>query len=784
MKMKSYLDLIPISGKIHRRQSRMVRICIALSVFLVTVLFGMADMEIRSQNIQAKINYGEWHMSVKGVTDETAELISLRPEVAACTRYNTLNYRLGMDYLTGGKNTVIVGFDRAALDIFPTAGILEGGFPREGEALIDANMKKTLSLETGDRITLACPDGTKRAYRVAGIVGQMPMLMKKDIHGLMLNTEDFRKILPSDNPEDNYDSMIYVKFLPWCSIRKEIRQIQEEFGIEDEFLGRNELLLATIGQSSDMSMLAIYLVAFIFAVLVAVAGILMIAGSMNSNIARRTEFFGLLRCLGASGEQVTRFVRGEALGWCRTAIPAGALTGIVTIWILCGALKLLSPTYFGEMPGFAVSWIGLLTGSMIGIVTVLMAAKAPAKKASEVSPLTAVSGNAQGRSQVKKAADTKHYGVETALGIHHAMGSRRNFFLMTCSFAFSIILFLGFTVTIDFMNHAVKPLKPWTPDISIISPDNTCSVGSKLEQEIEELEGVKRVYGRRFAYNIPIETKKGRMCAYLISYERHQFEWAEKSLVEGSLSEVTEGNGLLSVYLMGDLLKTGDTVTADFGEGERSLSVSGLLSECPFTSQNGEQILICSESTFEELTGESGYTILDIQMERGADESTVDRMRAMAGPDVVFSDQRSGNAEVKSAFYSFALFLYGFLAVIAMISVFNVINSIAMSVSARIRQYGAMRAVGMDSSQMLGMIAAEAASYGLCGTLAGCAAGLPLNWFAFEKMVTIRWGTRWTFPALPLVIIILVMAVSLVFAVYGPAKRIREMSIVDTIADR
>ena len=57
--MKNYLDLVPISQKVHRRQSRMVRLCIILSVFLITAIFGMADMEIRSQNAQAKINYGE-----------------------------------------------------------------------------------------------------------------------------------------------------------------------------------------------------------------------------------------------------------------------------------------------------------------------------------------------------------------------------------------------------------------------------------------------------------------------------------------------------------------------------------------------------------------------------------------------------------------------------------------------------------------------------------------------------------------------------------------------------
>ena len=41
--MKSYLDLIPISAKNHKKQGRMTLFCIILSVFLVTVIFGMAE---------------------------------------------------------------------------------------------------------------------------------------------------------------------------------------------------------------------------------------------------------------------------------------------------------------------------------------------------------------------------------------------------------------------------------------------------------------------------------------------------------------------------------------------------------------------------------------------------------------------------------------------------------------------------------------------------------------------------------------------------------------------
>ena len=64
-----------------------------------------------------------------------------------------------------------------------------------------------------------------------------------------------------------------------------------------------------MGQSDDPLMLRLYLTAAVLAVLVATAGILMIASSLNSNIAQRISFFGLLRCLGATRKQVARFVR-------------------------------------------------------------------------------------------------------------------------------------------------------------------------------------------------------------------------------------------------------------------------------------------------------------------------------------------------------------------------------------------------------------------------------------------------------------------------------------------
>ncbi|MFR2846450.1 MAG: ABC transporter permease [Hungatella hathewayi] len=104
-----------------------------------------------------------------------------------------------------------------------------------------------------------------------------------------------------------------------------------------------------------------------------------------------------------------------------------------------------------------------------------------------------------------------------------------------------------------------------------------------------------------------------------------------------------------------------------------------------------------------------------------------------------------------------------------------------MSVSARTRQYGALRAIGMSSRQLVLMVTAEAASYAVCGSITGCAVGLPLHKYLYETMVTAQWGEPWTLPIHALSAIVLIVLVTAIVAVLGPVRRIHAMSIVDTI---
>ena len=149
---------------------------------------------------------------------------------------------------------------------------------------------------------------------------------------------------------------------------------------------------ALVNLSSNQAVQTMILAAVVLFVLILIAGVLMISSSLNSNVAHRTKFFGMRRCIGMSKEQIIRFVRLEALNWCKTAIPIGVLLGIVMTWALCAVLRFFVGGEFSEMTLFGVSPIGIASGVIVGVVTVLIAASAPAKRAAKVSPITAVSG--------------------------------------------------------------------------------------------------------------------------------------------------------------------------------------------------------------------------------------------------------------------------------------------------------------------------------------------------------------------------------------------------------
>ena len=542
----------------------------------------------------------------------------------------------------------------------------------------------------------------------------------------------------------------------------------------------NHLTLQDIISSTTGQTLCI--AAIVFFVLVLTAGVLMISSSINSSVTQRTKFFGMMRCIGMSKQQIIHFVKLEALNWCKAAIPIGVTLGIIITWGLCAVLRFLVREEFSDIPLFGISIVGIVSGMIVGIVAVLIAARTPAERAAKVSPVMAASGNSEITENRNHGAKVNLFKIETALGIHHAIAAKKTLILMTGSFALSIILFLSFSVLIKFVDY-IMPQSAAAADINISSVDASNGVDSALLDTISTMDGVKRIFGRRSVFNIPAQLNSNAVELDMISYDDFDLDCLVKDdmLKKGSDISKVYGNShyVLATWDKSSSLEIGDKI---FVAGEE-FEIAGLLKYDPFNSDgltNGKITLITSGDTFIRLTGITDYSLIMIQTTSDVTNEDVTAIRDILDHDCTLNDLR--DQRTSGTYLAFVSCIYAFLAMIALVTVLNIINSISMSVSSKIKSYGTMRAVGMNEHQITKMIVAEAFTYALLGGMVGSMVGL----IVYRLLYNILIGTHfsyaiWSLPTIPLLIILLFVCMAAIIAAYIPTKRIHNMAITETI---
>jgi len=798
--MKSYLSLIPISAHVRRKQGKMIILCIVLAVFLVTTIFSLVDavMEMETANVIDKGGY--WHICIDGIGEDKAEEIAARPDVAASSWYDVINLdkdlTMDKEYDIKGAQTALCGIEEPFIGTIMHYFSDSAQVTEESAIILTENAQELLGVKVGDKITLNTPAGeydfTISGFRISGngkYVGSnggetSALLVGENQVGAFMNIQTFRRIC-SENGETG-NPQYYIRFREHTNLRRSLADIKEQYGLEESNIELHTILMAASGIADNEYIKNIYPVVGVLCLLIMAAGVLMISGSLNSNVAQRLQFFGMLRCIGASRSQIMRFVRLEALNWCKTAVPIGAVLGIVTTWAVNAGLRYLVGGEVSNIPVFTISVTGILCGMIIGVVTVLLAAKAPAKRAARISPMAAVSGNASDTKPVKHAVNTRFSKIETALGIHHAVSAKKNLILLTGSFALSIILFLCFSVLVEWVD-CLLPQKASAPDIDIASNDGGNSIDASLLDEIREIDGVKHVFGRRVCFAVPAVFQKEtpQDAVDLMSYDDYQLDLLLKDhdLRKGSDIARMDGDshGVLVIWDKDMPLEIGDKISV----GEETLEIVGMLKYSPFSndgSTDGKVNVITTEETFTRLTDITDYAIIDVQMaskSTNENNEAVEQIRRLS-TGYKFRDRRSES--VQSVYYAFLTFVYGFLAIIALIALLNMMNSISMSVSARMNQYGIMRAIGMSERQLTKMVAAETFTYSVFGCVVGYAVGLPLSKYMYDNIITSHfYYATWSVPVAQLVMIAVFVFAAAVVAIYAPSKRIREMEVTETI---
>lgn len=318
--MKSYLSLVPISAKVRKKQNRMTILCIVISVLLVTAIFSIADMFIRTESGGLQEKHGNWHIQVADVPQDVGEEISQRSDVEAVGLEESFNFDAEQPYYIGEKRAALYGVDDVYLTQLVDA-LEEGNAPQnDHEVMLSSNAKLALDVQIGDTVTAQTPAGDVD-FTISGFGSDDSEYYRGQTYlvAVYMTRTAFGSLMEQNGIQSN--PTCYIQFESASKAADTITEFEQQYHLPAENISENTVIMGISGYSDSESVKTVYGTAAILFVLVLLAGVLMISGSMNSNVVQRTSFFGMMRCIGASRKQIIRYVRLEALNWCKTAVP-------------------------------------------------------------------------------------------------------------------------------------------------------------------------------------------------------------------------------------------------------------------------------------------------------------------------------------------------------------------------------------------------------------------------------------------------------------------------------
>jgi len=126
------------------------------------------------------------------------------------------------------------------------------------------------------------------------------------------------------------------------------------------------------------------------------------------------------------------------------------------------------------------------------------------------------------------------------------------------------------------------------------------------------------------------------------------------------------------------------------------------------------------------LPGESTEIRVNLADAEIADTLAAELETARADRDVSVQTWREIHGSFVVIFELFDVFMFFIDLLVIIVAASVITNAILMNVFERTREFGTMRAIGLKKRAQFALIAAEGTAYGVAGTLAGLAVGVPL----------------------------------------------------------
>jgi putative ABC transport system permease protein len=728
---------------------------------------------------------------------------------------------------TGGAPAFAFGIETTPeYDRFNPLNLVEGRWPRGGgEVAVDEGVADDEDLKLGDRIGVAAL-GPAQQFEVVGIAKYGEL---SSIGGATFAIFDVPTAQALLDKEGQLDS-IQVAAEAGTTPEQLTQRIQSELGSGVTVRTGVEQADEESGEIATFTTIIRYFL-LSFAGVALFVGAFVIFNTLSITVAQRTREFATLRTLGASRRQVLRSVILEALVIGLAASVVGLFSGLGLAVGLNELFKALNLDLPQTQTVFATRTI--VVSLLVGTLVTLIAGLFPAVRATRVPPIAAVREGAtlpRGRfahftpyiasAVVALAVLALGYGTLVdgiALGDRFGLlgigvlglfvgvamlssrlvrplvrvvgiparrlggaagklaeGNAQRNPGRTAATAAALMIGIALVTFVSVLANGLRVSnsdaieRQIQSDLIVTSQDGYSEFPAAVGDAVEGVEGVETVSNVR--QEIAEVNGDGANLTGLDAHinEVYDFRWEQGS--DEVLARLGADGAVLPNNVADEKdLAVGDTFDVLTPDNERrDFVVRAIYEGSPFYPLLGSASV--SREAFDELYDRprNRFTLLHVAGDPSAAKPAVES--ALAGfPDTRIQTRSEWIDKEDREIQQFLLLLYVLLALSVIISLFGMVNTLALSVFERTRELGMLRAVGMTRRQTRRMIRHES----VITALIGAALGLPLGIFlaALVTRALGQYDIRFELPVGQLFVLAAVAVVAGLLAAITPARR-------------
>lgn len=518
---------------------------IILSVSLFTaVTTSVHSLKTHVINV-VKEQQGDYHGAIKGVDGNELKKILSSEEVDMVTTIQNIGYAKVQDIENESKPYLFIGaMDESFSSIMPVY-LTQGEMPRSSkEILIPEHLSDNggVNLPIGSEITLEVGKrfvgedelaqyqefdtkneefrtGMSRTYKVVGYF-ERPSFEGYNAPGYTALT------LTDGAGPDDFDAYIRV------DNAKNIYTYLEK-GFSDHRIDFNDDLLRYTGNSNENTLNAVlYSMVLVLCGIIMFGSVSLIYNAFSISISERTKQFGLLKSIGATKKQIMSSVIFEAMTLSAIGIPLGMLLGITGIGITFILSKDLFTHLWREetrsVLTLRVSPVALLLSAVLGLITVLISAYIPARKAAKVSAIDSIRLTDDIRIKPGKVRTSKLtyslFGFHGMLASKNFKRNKRKYRATVISLFMSVVLFISASSFSVYLNQSVEQVMETSLyDLSYtLTPDLEMDADA-LKETLRKIKGVKDISYETSEYNLTLLIQEDKLSEKYLELDTNQY---------------------------------------------------------------------------------------------------------------------------------------------------------------------------------------------------------------------------------------------------------------------